>query len=486
MRKINTIISLLLSILLALSFAACQFGGREETSEPAVSSQGEESAAASSEPEPDLPKTAGELMDRIDQAMAQITSCRVDMVGDMVLFNGGNKIESTITYWSINTEDAFYEENVNRYLCEALSVDEQEKHVEAFYNGKMYVFSKDSTDTQKFCSEITKEEYEKVKTESFDEEVLMSDCTHQTFSQNENGDWELSFSGYTQKTIVDLTRFFKIPDDYFGGKILDLQVACLTDAEYRVKTFQITFVFEEEEETPEFTITLTYSQYDSAEFDPALLEEEEYTLVDAAWILSKIKFSIWDMQNASSGSFTLEYETEIKVKEEKEITKEKDAVSYGWKNGGYYYDITAETNGQTLKLQYQNGIQTVTGAGEPQTSSLSEVDAKLFVDSLINAPNFTGNAITAIKKQKDGRYRLTVRRLSLEPYQEAYAQAGIDLENTGWQEFVILMAEDQIATMESIITMTGVVGEGSAIQVLNITIRHKLEFNQLVDEMSAA
>ncbi|MBQ8731406.1 MAG: hypothetical protein IJY82_01070 [Oscillospiraceae bacterium] len=488
MRKIDTTISLLLSILLVLSFAACQFGGREETSEPAVSSQGEESAAASSEPEPDLPKTAGELMDRIDQTMEQMTSYREDIVSEMTLFYRGYKMEATATAWTVITEDAFYEEGSTRYICKELNLDEQEKTMEAFYNGKMYLLSKDNTYTQKLCSEITKEEYKEIRKNILSEDIGLKECVNQTFSQKENGDWELSFSGYTKKTIDALMELMKVSDDYWGGTVVDLQVMYQSDAEYRAKTVQFSFVFEEEEggDTPEFTITMTCSKYNSAEFDPSILNEKEYTLVDDAWILSKISSSILDMKNASAGSFTMECETQIKVKEEKQTTKETDAVSYGRKNGGYYYDIVAKTNDQTITIQYQNGTQTVSGGGETQTASLSEEDAKLFVDSLINAPNFTESAVTAIQKQKDGRYRLTVRRLSLEPYQEAYAQAGIDLENTGWQEFVILMADGQVATMESTITMVGVAGESFSTQVFNITLRHRLEFNRLEDDMSAA
>ncbi|MBE6885650.1 MAG: hypothetical protein E7486_01770 [Ruminococcaceae bacterium] len=488
MRKIDTTISLLLSILLVLSFAACQFGGREETSEPAVSSRGEESAAASSEPEPDLPKTAGELMDRIDQTMEQLTSYREDIVGEMIAVYRGNKVEATMTAWGVKTQDAFYEENSVRYLCKALGLDEQEKKVEAFYNGKMYLLSKDDVYTQKLCSEITMEEYLETRSGILGEDIGLKDCINQSFSQKDNGDWELTFSGYTKKTIDSLMEVLKAPEELWGGEVVDLQVMYQSDAEYRAKTVQFSFVFEEEEggDTPKFTTTMTCSKHNSAEFDPSLLKEDEYTLVDDAWILSKINTSIMDMRNASSGSFTMETQTEVAVKEERQTTKETDTVSYGRKNGGYYYDIVAKTNDQTITIQYQNGTQTVSGGGETQTASLSEEDAKLFVDSLINAPNFTESAVTAIQKQKDGRYRLTVRRLSLEPYQEAYAQAGIDLENTGRQEFVILMADGQVATMESTITMVGVAGESFSSRVFNITLRHRLEFNRLEDDMSAA
>jgi len=184
------------------------------------------------------------------------------------------------------------------------------------------------------------------------------------------------------------------------------------------------------------------------------------------------------IQNANNGKATLDITSNVKLFGQEEKTIEKDTISWGKKNGAYFYDIAAETNANVVAIRFENGVQTITVGKETQTVSQSEDDAKMFLDDLINSAKYQKEAVTSIEKTGDGIYLLKVATFDVSQLASAVDGMGIEL-SAGNQEIVVTMVDGTIQKIESKITMTGVYRYGNLTESVSILLDSTLSVEQL-------
>lgn len=453
------IFAILLVFTLLISLAAC---GKEKT-------------PANTEPEekPFVPTTASELWEKADSVMEALKSYGIKQEMKVVFYASGNKIEMDSTAEGVFSGD---EENYYRFfsgknhmVCEALSMDDTTEIKEAYYDGKMYRLNKGKAVEQKLCSAVSAEDYREYEEDSLLEDVDFDDCMRKDFSEQEDGTWKLTFSGYTKKAIGLVMKELDLDDEMLGADVLDMDVALLADADFRVKELEIKFLFDLEEDSttaPEFTIKSSYDRYNEAKFDFEAFLPEEYTQVDDLLILDEFEEGIEEYQNAKKGKFTLSMTTETKFMGQAQKSGEDDEVSYGEENGSYYYDITMRSDELNSVMKYRSGVLTVTAEGETGSQATSEEEAKAFVDELIDYCSFMKEYVTSVEKSGEDTYLIKIAKLNKELWTATLAAQEIEY-SSGSQEITVTFKDGKIDRYSSNTIVQGTVREG--LQTENVT-----------------
>ena len=429
---LRAIFSLLLCIALAVSLGACT---RTEVYEP-------DSAVA--------------LWEKIDQSMNSLKSMEMTVATDVTYYSMGYQFSVKGSRYVLSAQDAHYNENETLLTCEELSLEQKMHTVDAYYDGKMYIAVSDGVYNQKLCSELTHEEYDEDQGESLTDEINIVNCTASEFAKEGEG-WKLKFSGYTKKTIDHVLQSLGVTEDMLGTSIVDMEVNITADKDFYVTEMKIMFHFpdvEGEEISPDFSVTAQYKALNSATFDTARLNTEEFTLVDDVRVLNSVAIALAQRQNASSGSFKLELSNTQDIAGKITASKETDTVSYGRKNGAYYYQITSQMEGQNFEILYQNGEQTVTVDGQTHTAEQTEAEAKIFVDGLIDAANYKSSAITGIEKQAEGVYVLTSAALDLTEYAQQLQGNDMALAS-GTQQITVTFREGKLVQISGKSVLSG-------------------------------
>lgn len=403
------------------------------------------------------PESATDLWNKIDETMDAIESYKESTTIRSTYYFTGYKFNIELDGVLIDTDEEEYSFSSMNMVCEDLSVNETMESLEAYVGGKMYVSNKSSGYDQKLCAEMTYEEFsEATSISGVDDDVDLADCRVSEFKKNEDGDWVVTMSGYSGKTVKAFTKDMIDDEIDFGADILDMECTVTADEDLIPKTMEVKFIFDEDDLTvaPEMTMTAEFSDVGTATVDPALIVPEEYTLVDDLAILSLLKEGIEERSNAAAGKFVYETKTTFTLFGEDQEEIETDTVTYGRKNGAYYYGIEAKYADGTVLIDYSNGVQTVTYGDESENVRLTDEEAKASVDTLINAAGYDPNKISGVTKKSDTEYVLTVAEYDTATFNLTLAESGIEL-GTGTQEITVTMTEDSVSVIGNKVTAEG-------------------------------
>ena len=452
--------SILLAFALLISLASCAKEKAPATAETAE--------------KPFVPTSAEELWEKADSVMDALESYGIKQEMKMVFYTSGNKIETDAVAEGVysNGEENYYRYMTakNHMVCQALSMDETIESKEAYYDGKMYRLNKSTDVDQKLCSPISAEDYKEYEEDSLLEDVDFDDCMRKDFSVQEDGTWKLAFSGYTKKTIALVMDEFDLDDEMLGADVLDMDVAMLTDGEFRVKELEIKFLFDLKEDSttaPEFTIKASYDRYNEAKFDLEAFLPEEYTEVANLLILDEFEKGIEEYHNSKKGKFVLTTKTETKFMGQTVTEEEEDRVSYGEENGSFYYDLTAESAEGKVEMNYRGGVLKLTVGGESESGPQTEAEAKETVDGLIDSAEFAKEYVTAVEKSGEDTYLIKIAKLNEAEWSAAFQSQGMEYVS-GSQEISVTFKDGKLTQYSSNYIIQGNVREG--VQVENITV----------------
>lgn len=463
-KYIRSFMALLLAALTVLSLTACRAEVPQAAEEPPVTQEPSGTTIS-----------AAELWAKVDETMDALDAYEMTADMQVVYYYMGYEITLDGTVSGVYTADAVYNESTAVVTCDELSMNQTISSVEAYYDGKMYIANNDGTYVQKFCSPMTFEEYEASQSDELGEDIDIEDCTSARCAQNADGTWSLEFTGYTKKTIDQVLQSMNLTEDILGVSIEDMKVSLTADADFRVKEMSVVFIFPASDDadalTPEFSVTTAFTKYNEAQFDPAKLKTEEFTEVPDVRLLSDLSEALKARQDATSGNFTLDISTTYVVQGQSSATVEKDTVTYGRKNGAYYYDIAAELAGEVFTIRYQNGVQTVIVDGETQTANQSEEEAKAFVDRLIDSAGYVPGTVTGIEQVEAGVYLLKVAAYDTSSFDATFQSMGMELISAT-QEMTVTMSEETLTGIHSTVIFTGTVSG----ETMTITLESTVSF----------
>ncbi len=459
MKKLTSLLCILLSVLLLLTIVSCKNdSGEEEES-------GEEKF---------VPQTAIELWEKIDETMTNTDRWEETDTMAVDLNMNGYRIQMSMEGFIINydTEDEvyYYRYGKTEMKCAELSLEETTEAVEAYYNGKAYISNIGEDITQKLCSEMTAEKF--FETSDTLDDIDMTDCTTAEFSAKDDGSYELNFSGYTKKTVASFLKELDLSNIEQYNEIVDMEISVTADEKFRALKMGFSLVFESDDalQTPVFNVTTEYSKFGEAEPNYEEIKIEEYTEVDDISVLEDAEDSLFEIPNATSGKFTVQIDQKFSVDGQKETSSEKDTVSYGVQNGAFYLDLTSKQGGVTTKIAYKNGTMTITQGDQSDSGPVSDEVAKSYVTQLLNMSRFDSKLVTDIEKTGDGVYKFSLSDGNISVYESALE--GIDAQiDSMKQETVITFSDEKIVKIEDIVEIEGSCKIMGAKKPLTMTVK---------------
>ena len=126
-------------------------------------------------------------------------------------------------------------------------------------------------------------------------------------------------------------------------------------------------------------------------------------------------------------------------------------------------------DGQGFDILYQNGEQAVTTDGKTTTASQSEVEAKLFIDSLINTAKYNSSAITGIQKLDEEVYLLLGEQKNLE---QTMGLTGIEVTSAK-QECKVTFESNKLMKIENKLVIEGTYSADT----VTITVESQVAFD---------
>lgn len=402
------------------------------------------------------------LWEKIDAAMSAVDSMEITATTERVYYHMGQRYEYTGTNYVLSTKQAHYTHSKDVTVCSSLSLEQTMERVEAYYDGKMYRSVQNGKYDQKFCSEISHEQYDQIQSEGVGSIIPLIGCTKSSFSGSETEGWVLSFGGYNEEAIEFTLADMGLTETELGGTIEDMSVKISVSADFYVQSVDIVFEFAEAEgeNMPSLCVRTTYAGMNEVSFDPEMLQPEEYVAVEDFRILEKVSAAIAQRQSAQDGRFELTINTTDVYRQQTIKHTQTSIVTYGWKDGGYFYHADAKLDDKSFVRHYEDGVETVI----PNSSSSSEIDSDLeaeaFVDGLIDTAKYDPLAISNIEKLEEGVYLLSCNTPNLWDYDENIEVTSAD------QQIKVTFKDDKLVKMESVLTLSGILA-GETLEMKN-------------------
>ena len=108
------------------------------------------------------------------------------------------------------------------------------------------------------------------------------DCVNKEAKINEDGTYDLTFSGYTAEAVHEILTQTGADAWSLTHDVIDITFHITADAEFNATDFEFSFVFEQKpgsEKIPEISVKGTFYKYNEAAIDAAKVNPEKYTAV---------------------------------------------------------------------------------------------------------------------------------------------------------------------------------------------------------------
>lgn len=406
------------------------------------------------------PKSAEDLMDKIDKKMDSLKSYQADLTANLSTTISGLQCKADFTGNNIminGNEGKFYYYNMMEGTMEIKDGEKNEvmetvksKDIEAFHEDKMFVLHEQGEQKQALYSPLTKDEYIAYREKQENSlDIDYEACVNSTFVQNEDKTWTMTYSGYTKKVIDKVVEYFG-GDEIFEEEVEDMEITIHANADYTVKSMELKMVFENESTTSEFRMKMEYSKYETATPIVDTLDVSKYQEISDCRLLTEIQDLLEDLEELENGSFVLDIKQTISTSSPSytQTNTERDTVTYGKKDGKYFYDIKALSNNTKYNISYANGKQTVEVSGESQSADQTEKEAKAFINGLINTPKYQAILVSSIKKTDDGVYTIRCNKPDASLYRPVFSSLSASAQNVS-QTIKITVQDGKITKIES-------------------------------------
>ena len=464
MKRFKSLIFTFLALTMIFLLSSCAPTGKEEESTEAEKAY-----------------TADELFELIDQKMDSYDSYEASVEMTMNVTMSDVEVNTTATGVEIRrgivTDNYEFYTQLNTVVnSPALKLPQKINNIEAYFDGNYYIY--DSNAGRKIYSAMSKEDAKEYAEKDATELSVFGDCVNKELKKNDDGTYELTFSGYTAEAIADILEKTSIDSSELSHEVADVRFRIKANENLSVSEIEFSFEFEQSdsgEKLPEISVKMIYSKFDSAEIDPSLIEIEKYTHIGSFKVLFEIEDLLKARWEKEEGEFTLNVSQVVKLAGNSQENSETDKVVYGTNEYGYYYDIDADMNGTKYDISYTQGVQTVSSNGETKQAPQSEQEAREFVQSLVNSCQFSTAYVTNIKKISSDRYKFTLVPQRI--YAPLIRQMGGEYKDVT-QSVTVTIKDGEIVKIESEAIATGVVTSGNSFYTMTFTVTSNAEFDK--------
>ena len=365
------------------------------------------------------PKNATELWEKINETMEGLKSYEASGTGTLSFKQGlatnvsvELKMKNIISRGNKNNFYYYSDSEITEKSDFLITPENTLKNTEAFYNGNMFISKEINGESQqKLYSSLSSKEYIAYleKRNDLYGDIDFTNCSESAFAQNEDNTWSLNYSGYSNKVLNRFMNSFGIDQESFGFDIWDMKVSIQADNQFKIQEMTVSFVFSEDDtaQQPFFEIKTQYSNYNKAQPITDSLNPDSYKKIEDCRLLFDFENMLKKLEDAENGSFVAQTEETVSIIKKTLSCSATDTVSYGKKDGKYFYDIVSESSAyDKMNISYENGIQTIKMSGEEITQKQSKSQAKSDIRLMINAFNYSAGCVSDIKKLDEGVYEI--------------------------------------------------------------------------------
>ena len=467
-------LSLLLVIVLLATFALASCGDTPSVTTPQVTTPAPTTPApttpapttpAPTTPAPTTPapvpeiSSASELWAKINAAMDGLNSYEGTVIMDMTMYVSGYKMTAQMLGTAIEAgihegDYYFYQSMVSTMNMPELMMEQTTVNLKAYHEGKMFTAYTDGTVDQRFYSIMSREDFEGDEEGGTLANLDILQCMNATFAQNEDKTWTLNCSGYTGRTVNAITAELGIGAEMLDIAIEDLEITVVADESFYAKEIKIVFVFSEGSASPAITATMTYGKYNAATPITEVLNTADYVQLADARLLTQIEDKIDELLNREAGFFTLDLKQKATILGETTTSYEKDAVTFGIKDGSYFFNVLIDMDGENMVMDYKNGAVTITMAGESQSMPMTVAEAKTTIATIANNGGYSSAIVKSVTDMGDGVYILECVTPDPATYGALFESMGAQYQS-GTQIISVTMRDGVLVQLYSQIHLEG-------------------------------
>lgn len=365
-------------------------------------------------------KKVNTAMSKLDSYKSETTvTVSVNMSGQAVAISGN---VSQVMY-KTRSKDCYVYSEQNTRTTAAGNVTAATR-IMAYNDGYAFSYSSTGASVQSLCSPLSRKdflEYYQYNASGFDTRDIY-DCESRTLTQNENGAWEIRFSGYSDEAINAYLATLGFDVDTLDNKAVDMEVTLKANSKFYATVMSTKVIFKNDDSTtsPKIESTVYYSAYDEVVPDTSELNTAYYQKVEDIRLIDGLQYMISDLQSKKSGRFT----HKVTQTSGSSTYTEDNIVRFGTTAGDFYYEIDAKINGEKRTITYRDGKKTTEKSDKTDTVKQSEAEARTFINGLINSASYNAMYVKDIVKLKDGRYKVTLEITNVKAYQDLITSAG--------------------------------------------------------------
>ena len=422
------------------------------------------------------------LEKRIDKQMSRLSSYRAEEKMTMIFYNSGKRVDAGSTGEIIvsdgrGDDNYYYQRLDTKVVSKGLGLDRATTSILAYNDGNMFSLNTGNQLNQRLYSPMDFDEFVDILEDHTGSELSYSDCGKSKLEQNDDGGWILECSDYSTENINIMTEKLGLDSSVFNLVAKDVNVTVECDDKFRMEKMKMVFVFDESDRKPTVEIETTYSQYNNANRVTDLIDPEDYKKTEHLKLIYDLENKLNEMEIAEEGAF--EMGISQKVSRSSQILSsenEKNSVSYGVKDGKFYYDITSEKGKEKYTIAYEDGTQTSTSKTNyvretPQT----EQQAKEYISSLIRASGYSYGVVTNIVKESDRQYKLECQ-VPVSDYKKMFDSLNVKYSSSTYEMTVLVNKDGEFEKLNSVINIKA--KSGSSVFTINISSSLKINLDE--------
>lgn len=455
MKKI--LVLLLVISVFALIFSSCQGAPPPDTGNESggENSGGENSNGSNQSGES---QNAEEFLETVEEKMETLVSHKEEMSTRLKYYIRGYEVQATGTglYIEIDTEDEYYyyQSMSMEGGSEELSLDIDVTTINAYNDGKAFLYNVGGDVDQRFCSDMTKKKfigYLDDITEISEDDIDLIDCTKKELVENEDGTWTVMLSGYTKRTMNKLFGQNGLDEISFGVDIVDMEIVINVNSDLLITEQTFTAIFAEPEIASmvhEYVLSVEYSEYNEATPVTENLDVSDYDEIGDVSLLVNIEKMIEERQEDESGRFSISIDQEFEkpALSSALVWKELYSVDYGTNDGKYVYNMDGSINDTDVTVEYCDGTKKTTRLKIVQTVPQSELEARQYINGLINYAGYDRQNVVSITEISNGVYEI-VMKPQAGKYQQLYANNN-GTYKSATETMTVTIKDDKITKIE--------------------------------------
>ena len=390
-------------------------------------------------------KKINTAMSKLDSFSSETTiTVSVNMNGQHADIDG----YANQSIYHIASKDCYIYSETSIYTVVDESVTSSTR-MKAYYDGYGYSYASTGGSAQNLCSPISRKDfieyYQYNTTDSITADLF--DCENRTFSQNENGSWEVCFSGFSQESVNSYLATMGLDATALDDKAIDIEICMRANSKFIATSTTTTVIFEDNRNLtvdPKIESVTRYSEYDEVVPKTDNLNPDYYQHVADIRLVDGIEYMIAELQNKKSDRF---FYSVTQSNGRSEYTEE-NIVRYGTTFGKFYYEIDGDLGGTECTIEYRDGEKTTTKDGKSKSEKVTEAEAKSYIKAMIGSTNYNAMYVDDVVLLEDGRYKVTLDIANVKAYEQLMASMGVKYTGAD-QTMYITIKREKIELIEN-------------------------------------